>query len=174
MKLATMYMKRVTIEFESMRNSDRESTQEALLLQGVHFAYRAHQVTKTSILDGSSLKPSLLFVLEFAASEPDQIRESRTAQLLFIVCVVNGTGLLIVCICCCAVCRRARFGDIVRFRRDQTPYPRTFPRVSTSAGWHNLILRTPRSIERVGLRIAGIRANDRRTRSIFGMSPTDR
>ncbi|XP_030539816.2 uncharacterized protein LOC115747702 isoform X1 [Rhodamnia argentea] len=43
MKLATMYMKRVTMEFESMRNSDRESTQEALLLQGVHFAYRAHQ-----------------------------------------------------------------------------------------------------------------------------------
>ncbi|XP_030472905.1 actin cytoskeleton-regulatory complex protein PAN1 isoform X1 [Syzygium oleosum] len=43
MKLATMYMKRVTTEFESMRNSDRESTQEALLLQGVHFAYRAHQ-----------------------------------------------------------------------------------------------------------------------------------
>ncbi|KAJ0033915.1 hypothetical protein Pint_24164 [Pistacia integerrima] len=43
MKLAQMYMKRVTIEFESVRNSDRESTQEALLLQGVHFAYRAHQ-----------------------------------------------------------------------------------------------------------------------------------
>ncbi|KAJ0092051.1 hypothetical protein Patl1_24720 [Pistacia atlantica] len=43
MKLAQMYMKRVTMEFESVRNSDRESTQEALLLQGVHFAYRAHQ-----------------------------------------------------------------------------------------------------------------------------------
>ncbi|KAF8017677.1 hypothetical protein BT93_H2771 [Corymbia citriodora subsp. variegata] len=43
MRLATMYMKRVTMEFESMRNSDRESSQEALLLQGVHFAYRAHQ-----------------------------------------------------------------------------------------------------------------------------------
>lgn len=44
MKLAKVYMKRVTLEYESVRRSDRESTQEALLLQGVHFAYRAHQV----------------------------------------------------------------------------------------------------------------------------------
>ncbi|KAH7526825.1 hypothetical protein JRO89_XSUnG0049300 [Xanthoceras sorbifolium] len=43
MKLAQTYMKRVTTEIELDRNSDRESTQEALLLQGVHFAYRAHQ-----------------------------------------------------------------------------------------------------------------------------------
>ncbi|KAI9195456.1 hypothetical protein LWI28_014992 [Acer negundo] len=43
MKLAQMYMKRVSTELELVRNSDRESTQEALLLQGVHFAYRAHQ-----------------------------------------------------------------------------------------------------------------------------------
>lgn len=44
MKLAQMYMKRVTRELELVHNSDRESMQEALLLQGVHFAYRAHQV----------------------------------------------------------------------------------------------------------------------------------
>ncbi|KAL9407498.1 hypothetical protein AB3S75_046111 [Citrus x aurantiifolia] len=43
MKLAQMYMKRVTRELELVHNSDRESTQEALLLQGLHFAYRAHQ-----------------------------------------------------------------------------------------------------------------------------------
>lgn len=48
MKLAQTYMKRVTKELELARNSDRESTQEALLLQGVHFAYRAHQVTLLS------------------------------------------------------------------------------------------------------------------------------
>ncbi|KAK1351372.1 Protein CHUP1, chloroplastic [Heracleum sosnowskyi] len=41
--LANMYMKRVTLELESFRYSERESTQEAFLLQGVHFAYRAHQ-----------------------------------------------------------------------------------------------------------------------------------
>ncbi|TXG47489.1 hypothetical protein EZV62_026783 [Acer yangbiense] len=38
MKLGQMYMKR-ELEFELVRNSDRESTQEALLLQGVHFAF---------------------------------------------------------------------------------------------------------------------------------------
>lgn len=44
MTLVKMYMKRVTMELESIRNSDRESIQDSLLLQGVHFAYRAHQV----------------------------------------------------------------------------------------------------------------------------------
>ncbi|CAK7327445.1 unnamed protein product [Dovyalis caffra] len=44
MRLAKMYMKRVITELELAHNSDRESNQEALLLQGVHFAYRAHQV----------------------------------------------------------------------------------------------------------------------------------
>ena len=42
--LAKVYMKRVTLELESIRYSDRESSQESLLLQGVNFAYRAHQV----------------------------------------------------------------------------------------------------------------------------------
>lgn len=41
--LAKVYMKRVTLELESIRYSDRESSQESLLLQGVNFAYRAHQ-----------------------------------------------------------------------------------------------------------------------------------
>jgi hypothetical protein len=44
MTLVKMYMKRLTMELESNRNSDRESSQDSLLLQGVHFAYRAHQV----------------------------------------------------------------------------------------------------------------------------------
>nr|AFK38254.1 unknown [Lotus japonicus] len=44
MTLVKMYMKRLTIELESIRNSDRESSQDSLLLQGVHFAYKAHQV----------------------------------------------------------------------------------------------------------------------------------
>lgn len=44
MKLVRVYMRRVKLELESVRNSERESTQEALLLQGVQFAYRAHQV----------------------------------------------------------------------------------------------------------------------------------
>ncbi|KAL1334363.1 protein CHUP1, chloroplastic isoform X2 [Arachis ipaensis] len=43
MTLAKMYMKRVTMELKSNRNTDRESSQDSLLLQGVHFAYRAHQ-----------------------------------------------------------------------------------------------------------------------------------
>ncbi|RDY14163.1 Protein CHUP1, chloroplastic [Mucuna pruriens] len=43
MTLVKMYMKRVTMELESIRNSDRESNQDSLLLQGLHFAYRAHQ-----------------------------------------------------------------------------------------------------------------------------------
>ncbi|KAL2581113.1 hypothetical protein AAZX31_15G176300 [Glycine max] len=43
MTLVKMYMKRVTMELGSARNSDRQSSQESLLLQGMHFAYRAHQ-----------------------------------------------------------------------------------------------------------------------------------
>ncbi|XLS81048.1 hypothetical protein HN51_046879 [Arachis hypogaea] len=45
MTLAKMYMKRVTMELESNWNTDRESSQDSLLLQGVHFAYKAYQVT---------------------------------------------------------------------------------------------------------------------------------
>ncbi|CAL0306912.1 unnamed protein product [Lupinus luteus] len=43
MTLVKIYMKRVTMELESIRNSNRESSHDSLLLQGVHFAYRAHQ-----------------------------------------------------------------------------------------------------------------------------------
>lgn len=44
MNLAKTYIKRVSLELDSIRNSDRESSQESLLFQGVQFAYRAHQV----------------------------------------------------------------------------------------------------------------------------------
>ncbi|KAH9313072.1 hypothetical protein KI387_028107, partial [Taxus chinensis] len=43
-KLAKKYMKRISIELESMGNSEKEPTQEFLLLQGVRFAFRAHQI----------------------------------------------------------------------------------------------------------------------------------
>ncbi|XAR49762.1 hypothetical protein NMG60_11033063 [Bertholletia excelsa] len=41
--LANIYMKRVTIELESIPYSERECAQGGLLLQGIHFAYRAYQ-----------------------------------------------------------------------------------------------------------------------------------
>ena len=44
MMLAKIYMKRVAVELESSQYSERESTHGVLLLQGVNFAYRAHQV----------------------------------------------------------------------------------------------------------------------------------
>ncbi|KAF2310357.1 hypothetical protein GH714_007969 [Hevea brasiliensis] len=45
----------VIMELELARNSDRESNQEALVLQGVHFAYRAHQVQFAGGLDSETL-----------------------------------------------------------------------------------------------------------------------
>ncbi|XP_039071348.1 protein CHUP1, chloroplastic-like isoform X2 [Hibiscus syriacus] len=43
MKLVTMYIKRVGTELQSVRSLDKETAREALLLQGMHFANRAHQ-----------------------------------------------------------------------------------------------------------------------------------
>lgn len=42
MMLAKIYLRRVTTELESVQYLERESTQ-GLLLQGIHFAYKAHQ-----------------------------------------------------------------------------------------------------------------------------------
>lgn len=42
-KLAKKYMNRISIELESMGNPEKEPALEFLLLQGVRFAYRAHQ-----------------------------------------------------------------------------------------------------------------------------------
>lgn len=44
MMLAKIYLRRVTMELESAQYLERESTQEGLLLQGIHFAYKVHQV----------------------------------------------------------------------------------------------------------------------------------
>lgn len=44
MMLAKIYLRRVTTELESAQYLERESTQESLLLQGIHFAYKVHQV----------------------------------------------------------------------------------------------------------------------------------
>ncbi|KAJ6816593.1 protein CHUP1, chloroplastic [Iris pallida] len=44
-KLAKVYMKRVSAELELARHLEKETAQEALLYQGVHFAYRAYQAS---------------------------------------------------------------------------------------------------------------------------------
>lgn len=64
MSLAKMYMKRVTLELESIQNSDREYSQESLLLQGVKFAYRAHQVKALS-------EPKLFFLFKLYHKDED-------------------------------------------------------------------------------------------------------
>lgn len=43
-KLARVYMTRVAAELEHLAGSDREPVREFLLLQGVRFAFRVHQV----------------------------------------------------------------------------------------------------------------------------------
>ncbi|KAB1206210.1 Protein CHUP1, chloroplastic [Morella rubra] len=64
MNLAQMYMKRVASELESIRNSDRECSQESLLLQGVHFAYRAHQFWDKHMLPGRHDGPQCTSLLQ--------------------------------------------------------------------------------------------------------------
>lgn len=70
-KLAKTYMNRVANELESARNMDRESTQEALLLQGVRFAYRTHQFA-------GGLDPETLCALEEIKQRvPSHLRLAR-------------------------------------------------------------------------------------------------
>lgn len=45
MQLARVYMRRVLMELESVRPSEKETAQKALLFQGVRFAYRAYQAS---------------------------------------------------------------------------------------------------------------------------------
>ncbi|KAK1557844.1 hypothetical protein Q3G72_032963 [Acer saccharum] len=61
MKLGQMYMKR-ELEFELVRNSDRESTQEALLLQGHEATLSRHRV-KMVLLTVTN-QPILLGLIE--------------------------------------------------------------------------------------------------------------
>lgn len=115
MKLAKVYMKRVTLEFESVSRSDREATQEALLLQGVHFAYRAHQViTRTSYTLGS-------FFFFFPVSSSIHEYDSAVSSSLL---PRPSRG---------AVCGRTRLGDTVCSRGDQAARlqePLRIPRVA--------------------------------------------
>ncbi|KAG7594453.1 hypothetical protein ISN45_Aa01g032040 [Arabidopsis thaliana x Arabidopsis arenosa] len=70
-KLARTYMNRVANELQSARNLDRESTQEALLLQGVRFAYRTHQFA-------GGLDPETLCALEEIKQRvPSHLRLAR-------------------------------------------------------------------------------------------------
>lgn len=43
-QLARKYMKRVATELDALGGSDKEPNREFLLLQGVRFAFRVHQV----------------------------------------------------------------------------------------------------------------------------------
>nr|AAL10493.1 At1g48280/F11A17_25 [Arabidopsis thaliana]AAL91285.1 At1g48280/F11A17_25 [Arabidopsis thaliana] len=70
-KLAKTYMNRVANELQSARNLDRESTKEALLLQGVRFAYRTHQFA-------GGLDPETLCALEEIKQRvPSHLRLAR-------------------------------------------------------------------------------------------------
>lgn len=44
-KLARVYIRRVLTELRSGRHTEKESTHESLIVQGVHFAYRAYQAS---------------------------------------------------------------------------------------------------------------------------------
>lgn len=43
-KLAKIYMKRVAMELQTKGTSDKDSSLDYMLLQGVRFAFRIHQV----------------------------------------------------------------------------------------------------------------------------------
>lgn len=49
-QLARKYMKRVASELDAMNEPEKEPNREFLVLQGVRFAFRVHQVDFTSIL----------------------------------------------------------------------------------------------------------------------------
>ncbi|CAL9107607.1 unnamed protein product [Musa textilis] len=64
-QLARVYMRRVSMELESVRPSEKETAQKALLFQGVvRFAYRAHQAIESEAL--SILDIVLVIAWQFA------------------------------------------------------------------------------------------------------------
>lgn len=86
MNLVKMFIKRVTMELESVQYSDRESSQESLLLQGVNFAYRAHQVI---ILEATFLQDRLmpqLVSLHFIKAMLFQVDKTICKLSLFVWC----------------------------------------------------------------------------------------
>lgn len=48
-KLAKMYMKRVAMELQSKAVAEKDPAMDYMLLQGVRFAFRIHQVCNISI-----------------------------------------------------------------------------------------------------------------------------
>ncbi|KAG5563039.1 hypothetical protein RHGRI_005698 [Rhododendron griersonianum] len=71
MMLAKIYLRRVTMELESAQYLERESTQEGLLLQGIHFAYKVHQFAGG--LDSETLRA----FEEIRRRVPGHLRESQ-------------------------------------------------------------------------------------------------
>lgn len=53
-QLARKYMKRVATELDAMNEPEKEPNKEFLLLQGVRFAFRVHQVY-TVLLDAAEI-----------------------------------------------------------------------------------------------------------------------
>lgn len=49
-KLAKKYMKRVTTELHTKGTSEKDSSMDYMLLQGVRFAFRIHHVGKLTII----------------------------------------------------------------------------------------------------------------------------
>ncbi|XP_058203493.1 protein CHUP1, chloroplastic [Rhododendron vialii] len=71
MMLAKIYLRRVTTELESAQYLERESTQEGLLLQGIHFAYKVHQFA------GGLDSQTLCAFEEIRRRVPGHLRESQ-------------------------------------------------------------------------------------------------
>lgn len=55
-QLARKYMKRVAYELDSISGSDKDPNREFLLLQGVRFAFRVHQVIKETLESNKNLR----------------------------------------------------------------------------------------------------------------------
>lgn len=55
-QLARKYMKRVAYELDSVSGSDKDPNREFLLLQGVRFAFRVHQVIKETLESNKKIR----------------------------------------------------------------------------------------------------------------------
>ncbi|XP_042457502.1 protein CHUP1, chloroplastic-like isoform X1 [Zingiber officinale] len=71
-KLARLYLSRATMELKVFQHSERQSAQEALLLQGVKFAYRTRQASKIK---------SKLLLSNLSNVVPDFTAVCRSARL---------------------------------------------------------------------------------------------
>lgn len=60
-QLAKKYMKRVAYELDSVSGSDKDPNREFLLLQGVRFAFRVHQVKQNKTTRSLNDQISQLF-----------------------------------------------------------------------------------------------------------------